>query len=287
MIGRARDLLTRESGDTTVLDIAGFQAEVDFRPPRELRGLRTDPVRPELAGLIGQPTLSGFRRRLDQLCPAAERTLLLHLLDDVPGASLIAGHSQFAEQAVTGVSGLPLGMSANVCAGWRDGGTMAESLKAGEIRIVRGPLAVAPGPLGDPLAWHALPPAAPTMMRRHRLVDVVADDQGWRVDSFLRDSHWPMSGPAEGLETVIHEYMLTARVDAGLVVAGVEVTPRVLPWNECLGAVASASGLVRSSLGEIDARVRQELRGTPACTHLNDVIRSLAWVPTLLATLGR
>ena len=65
-----------------------------------------------------------------------------------------------------------------------------------------------------------------------------------------------------------------------------EATPRALPWPECPQAAASASRLVGQPVGELRDFVRQDLSGTTTCTHLNDLLRSLADVATLAAILG-
>jgi hypothetical protein len=55
-----------------------------------------------------------------------------------------------------------------------------------------------------------------------------------------------------------------------------------LPWQECPGAVASAERITGMTLGELHFRVRQELFGTSTCTHLNDLLRSVADAEALL-----
>ncbi|SHN17833.1 DUF2889 domain-containing protein [Cryptosporangium aurantiacum] len=91
----------------------------------------------------------------------------------------------------------------------------------------------------------------------------------------------------DGLETVLHEYELSATLDAAtLTVQQIEAVPRVLPAPECPWAAASASRLVGVPVIELRQRVGRELRGTATCTHLNDLLRSLAGIPALLAHLG-
>jgi hypothetical protein len=69
--------------------------------------------------------------------------------------------------------------------------------------------------------------------------------------------------------------------DSGVIVESV-ATPRVLPWQECPGAVASAGRITGMTLQELHFRVRQELSGTSTCTHLNDLLRSIADAEALI-----
>jgi hypothetical protein len=50
----------------------------------------------------------------------------------------------------------------------------------------------------------------------------------------------------------------------------------VLPWTECPAAAASAGRLDGLRVDELRERVAKEFRGTTTCTHLNDLLRSLA-----------
>jgi Protein of unknown function (DUF2889) len=85
------------------------------------------------------------------------------------------------------------------------------------------------------------------------------------------------------VETIIHEYTLAAEVDTNTgVIAESVATPRVLPWQECPGAVASAQRIAGMTLSDLHFRVRQELSGTSTCTHLNDLLRSVADVAALV-----
>ena len=177
LLGRGRDLWTREH-DEAVLGTSSFDAEIDHPGSRHICSIRTRPVLPAISRLIDVDAMSGFRRRLGDIMPGTQRTLLLHLLDDIPGTTPISGHAHMAARDEPRVQSLPILMQRNVCAGWRDGGTFARSIDDGDILTVRGPLAP-DGHSAGPLAWHELPPATPTMMRRHRLLDVSTYDGGW------------------------------------------------------------------------------------------------------------
>lgn len=99
----------------------------------------------------------------------------------------------------------------------------------------------------------------------------------------FRDTHVDPNGTA----TVLHEYTLTATVDAATgSVMSCAAVPRVLPWVECPVAAASAGQLAGRPIAEVRDTVRRELRGVSTCTHLNDLLRSLGDVPHLAATLA-
>jgi hypothetical protein len=81
---------------------------------------------------------------------------------------------------------------------------------------------------------------------------------------------------ADGTETVLHEYGLWAALDPlTLRIKALEATPRVLPWDECPMAAASASRLIGAPVADVRQLVRQSFSGTSTCTHLNDLLRSL------------
>jgi len=283
--GRARDLLTAsDDGRARVTDEAAFEATVDYVGSRDLVALTTRPAVDGAERLIGVRAAPGFRAALRTVLPGGERSCLLQLLDDIPVATLIAGQSQLAEMSKPGASAPPIANVANLCAGWREDGTMVRGMAAGWPPDVVGPLCTSVADTADPLAWHEIPPASATMMRRHRRLDVNRDvpGGGWRVAAFLRDSHWPGSGPATGKETVLHEYSLHLDLSAAGVITSLDVTPHVLPWGECLPAAAAAGRLVGTPLAELDARVRADMVGLHSCTHLNDILRSLGAVPVLV-----
>ena len=102
----------------------------------------------------------------------------------------------------------------------------------------------------------------------------------------------------DGTVIVLHEYSLTARLapldDATAPdeeatgdrtrplrpapgrVLSCTATPRVLPWLECPGAAASAARIEGHALPSLRALVKDDLVGTSTCTHLNDLLASLA-----------
>ena len=68
---------------------------------------------------------------------------------------------------------------------------------------------------------------------------------------------------------------------------GVEATPRVLPYAECLGVVLNVFVDGRDTPGADGApRSCKVLRATDCCTHKNVALRSLAEVPVLARSRG-
>jgi hypothetical protein len=102
------------------------------------------------------------------------------------------------------------------------------------------------------------------------------------VEAIFRDSY-VLPG---GLETVIHEYTLTAEIDGGTV-SRCEAVPRTLPWTECPAAAASAGRLAGVPLAGLRRHVRDTFTGISTCTHLNDMLRALEDVPALLDLAAR
>ncbi len=96
LIGRARDLVTPRRGDAVVVDEGSFTARIgDYRSGQPIEELTASPAIDGLDALIGRSAARGYRRELQRI--ADEQGLvgraLYQLLDDVPGASLVAGYS--------------------------------------------------------------------------------------------------------------------------------------------------------------------------------------------------
>ena len=135
-----------------------------------------------------------------------------------------------------------------------------------------GPAAASLDNPDDPYGWHDMPDPAPRSLRRRRRIDVTFGST-LTVDAMFRDSHYD----DERAETVVHEYGLVARVDLETsIVTEIEAEPHVLPYVECPTAAGSAQRMVGLHLDELRDHVRAELVGTTTCTHLNDLLRSLA-----------
>jgi hypothetical protein len=281
--GTARDLVTEADGarvasEATVsahVDRLGMLAALDVHPDHG------DPGR-----LVGVAVSGGFRKAVHAAYPhdVALGSVVALLLDELPVAALISGYARLYAGEIP-ADAATTAMKSDICSGWREGGTMMRSVRAGlGVPVTVGPPApsVSADRALDPLGWHQLPPLPHGSMRRRRLVDITPAGDVWHVSAMFRDTHCQSGGD----ETVLHEYALTATVDAA---TGIFLTcaavPRVLPWVECPVAAASADRLAGQHHGAVRDYVRSELRGTSTCTHLNDLLRSLGDIGPLMATL--
>jgi hypothetical protein len=299
--GRARDLATDADGGAHVVAEAEVDAGLDSG--RHLRSLVTQPSQPGVSDLSGLLVGPGFRAALQERVgqDGANRSPLYLLLDDLPVAALISGYAflyQSGHDAAARTPGAPAShpgdtgnpgdtgarmLKADICSGWRSDGTMMVALRSGGgMPAPVGPPAPSLVDVDDPVGWHdiaALPPAA---MRRRRLVDVTWGDP-LAVYAMFRDTH----KGSDGAETVLHEYSVEATVDpATLRVVYCRATPRSLPWIECPNAADSAARLEGQPVAALRSFVRAELTGISTCTHLNDLLRSLADVAALAAILA-
>jgi hypothetical protein len=290
LIGSARDLQTAPDGRTSVLRKASSATVVDYVHGALVTEVVTDPPLPATAQLVGARAASGFRTRLDQALPdeRAARAPVFLLLDDIPVTTLISGHVLGAERGPAHYRDIPgrapevMMGKADLCAGWREGGTIMVQLRTtGTSPAVTGPEApdIAED---DPLGWHPMPHLPPSAMRRRRRLDVLAAGDEVILDAMFRDTYVT----PEGIETIIHEYDVAASVDRETRrILALECTPRVLPWGECPVAAASGSRLVGEDLGRVRSLVRGEFSGISTCTHLNDALRSLEDAAALMLDL--
>ncbi len=285
LVASGRDLLTRADGTSEVLDEVRLRADLDATG--HLTAIEAAPPVPALAELVGAHTSRGFRQRADEVVPDhRDAASVLHqLLDDVPMAALISGYGSTREQGDDW--NLPLGTAerlADLCAGWERGATMLGALSAtGIFPIPIGPPAPDLSTGDDPQAWHAIGPMACRSVRRRRRIDLIAGEV-LSLDVHFRDSHLG----TDDLEDVLHEYTLSGTVDpTDLIVLSCAAEARTLPWPECPGAIASADRIVGEPVASLRPKVHAELRGTTTCTHLNDVLRSLAGVTALARALPR
>jgi hypothetical protein len=117
-------------------------------------------------------------------------------------------------------------------------------------------------------------------MRRFRRLDLFpAEADSAAFDAHFRDSH--VDG--DGVETIVHEYTVAGSVDTSTrTITSVTADVRVLPWQECPGAIGSADRVRGMMLPELRDRVRGEFVGTTTCTHLNDTLRSIADLDALM-----
>jgi Protein of unknown function (DUF2889) len=313
----ARDLLVsggagnRTSGDSTVpagsrvLRAARMTVTIDTASRvtgigSALPAAVTDP-------LIGAAAVSGFRARLAGLDELDPLSLESAVLDELPTIRLISGYARMIELiALTGADGVAQATAeahrerrspmVGVCAGWAPGATADTRVRSG-VPIMTGTPA-APALASMTPYFHAEPDPRPRSMRRRRILDVTAAGSGYEVYEYYRDSHFD-AGLREG---ALHEYEVHARIapaeghpaeghPAEGDLAGeytlerIDVVPHALPFGECPLAAPNAADLVGAPLGEITGAVRARLAGTRSCTHLNDTLRFLRYVPAMTGYL--
>jgi hypothetical protein len=295
---RARDVVTGPDGEVVRSSLVVLRLTLDDTS-REIRAVTCSPdVVPGIDRLVGKAVVAGFRRVLGEVLPDERRSRsLAHLLlDDLPGATLVSGYGLMRSGQLDLVdrprmAGAAIaGGMADLCAGWAADGAMLQATRAtGVVPTPYGPPAPVIENPDDPLSWHETAPLLPHATRRRRRLDLgpalgpgPAGAAGRHpVDVHFRDTYNGDDG-----ETVVHEYTASATVDAAADRL-VALSPRaqVLPWQECPGALVSASRLVGSSLDDLALTVRRDLVGTTSCTHLNDTFRSLADLTALLPLL--
>lgn len=277
---RGRDVAADVRGIVAVVGEVALTVRVDHA------GRLGEVDGPGAAPLAGASLRSGFGRRLAEALPGdlARRTLVASLLEDMAGAFLVSGYALLRAgllPADPATASQRAALQADVCIGWQVGGPLHRVLaEQGRSALPLGP----PAPAiedADPAGWHDLPPLGKGSVRRRRLLEAAPwpDGAGAAVSAHLRDSHEGDDG-----ETVMHEYAVNAAVDGDGRIARVDVDPRVLPWEACPGAVASAARVVGLALDDLPRHVRADLVGTSTCTHLNSTLRSLADARALLAS---
>jgi hypothetical protein len=285
--GHARDLYTPADGSTPRV-LAEDWLEVSASAQREILYITTKPSRARAAELIGSRGGGHLRAKLAQVLPGERETgsPLYLLIDDFSGASLVAGWawSRWDEEWTTRSRGQGPTTGRNrlmegICAGFRPGSTALRSDGTADRRILSSaPVVPLPHP-EDPLGWHTLPEQAGVGMRRARRIDVWVEDV-IHIDAGFQDS---ATSPAGG-RVAVHEYHVTARADPNsFELISVKAEPRVLPYRECPAASPNASRMLGTPLGELRLEVLEKLPGSLGCTHLNDVLRSFAEVPQMLA----
>lgn len=282
--GRGRDLATGTGGASTVVGEASTEVTVDYLGDRTVTGVRSTPVDPGLQVLVGASAGSGFRRQLAERCPELVRSgsILHQLLDDVTPGTLISGSALARQGFVRFDAEARARLPVDICAGWQDGGAMLDAVAETGVPLLGwGPAAPALEEPGDAVGWHRMEDLPPMSLRRRRRTDLVPGEQGSiHVDARFRDSYWE----DDGTETVVHEYGVAATFDpATWELSAIAVVPGPLPAPECPMAVPSAQRLVGVAAPRFRDEVRTSFTGTSTCTHLNDVLRSLADAPILWA----
>jgi hypothetical protein len=292
-IARARDVLTpREGGAPTVCAEDSFAAVIS--PERKILDIRITPARSAERQLVGQRGGGHLRHALEEIMPEerANGTPLYLILDDISGASLVAGWawSQWTDDWLHRSDGTfdeanfarEMEKRTGICVGFAPGGSV---LKLGANRK---PSTGAPTPdlrnPKDPEGWHAYSEQIDVGMRRARRIDVRRGEQGIVIEAAFQDS----GTRPDGGRSALHEYTISTLVDPEtLRISSITAQPRVLPFPECPRATNTLSRLQGEKLADLRALVLERLRGTAGCTHLNDALRALAEVPHLVDLLER
>jgi hypothetical protein len=285
------DMINHEDGSLELRGVAvdpsgsaSCRALVDAR--RELISLDLEPNVAGNDALVGRVVGRGFRSAVNQLCRPG--TLQSVLLSELPVGALLSGYGSL----YSGLLPTPLSdafmdrLPVDVCAGWAvSGSLMVHVRKEREVLTPQGPIPPADSSddsTGDGSGWHDMPALAAGSLRRQRLIERAGTD----VWAMFRDSY----AQPHGVITVLHEYTVAATLTGdeaaaaaeGMRIASCRATPRVLPWAECPQAALSAERLVGRRLGDLRALVRDDLVGISTCTHLNDLLASLAQAEELV-----
>ncbi|NLA35276.1 MAG: DUF2889 domain-containing protein [Actinobacteria bacterium] len=291
--GAARAVHADAAGNRATLHSVDIGFDTDGMVRTLLSMAATDGDRPlPLDPLIGHSTAAGFRARLQALWNdhPEPSPLATFLLDDVPGIALVATYAEQYEDSRSGsdvigqflaASPEAIDFQSGTCAGWAEEAGLIKTLRnERELLTPVGPLAPSlwdtghdttssnDAPVGE---WHPIAPLVSDSTRRIRRIDLGPETaQGRRFVTHFRDSH----ADADGVERVLHEYLVEGTVSDGAI-ASLRAEARVLPWQECPGAVASAQRAVGHRVAGLRSLVRSDFRGESTCTHLNDTVRSL------------
>lgn len=281
---RGRDAMAGETGAVTPIGEVHLRAHLTDRVVDEIADVAAPIPDARLSRLLGSRVGPGFRATVASVLPDdATRSTLLHLLlDDWAGAALVSGYALQHIAITSGVEEkLPPGVAdklAGICAGFaEDASLVGYAQRNGVIPSVRGPAAPAFA-AGEQM--HAVAPLRPHGMRRFRRMDVApADAETVAFDAHFRDSHVDQ----DGAETIVHEYTVVGAVELSTrTITDVTASVRVLPWQECPGAIGSAARVRGMALSDLRSRIRGEFVGTSTCTHLNDTLRALGDLDALL-----
>ncbi|MFT3966663.1 MAG: DUF2889 domain-containing protein [Sphingobium sp.] len=293
-IGRARDIFTPfEGGEPRLLAQDGISGH--FSDRRTIADVASVPPRAEVAALSGERAGSNLRTAIDRVLHVEKVTgaPLYLLLDDLAGASLVCmmawarWHPGYMEEqlraAAEGGAALTLPSMEGVCIGFRPG-SHALDRKPGEHGAHVSDVLPLPDP-ADPQGWHdfAVTGNVPGF-RRARLIDIWREEGLIRVEALFQDSS---SQPDTDIRQAVHEYRLSATADAATgKLLSLAATPGTLPYAECPAAMVNVDALLGTRMDELRDTVLVRLKRTAGCTHLNDMIRSLAEAPVLAERLA-
>lgn len=284
----ARDQRVDQAGSVQVVDTDRMTVELDT--DSTIRAVQAALPASLTDRLVGLSVARGFRAALGRF--QADGALDLGslpaaLLDDLPTVRMVNGYARMMEMPES----LPTGRSPalDVCVGWQREGTASHRSLLG-VPLLNAPPVAPPLPsmLDIPEDFHTEAPQVPGSMLRRRVLEVSrahdggVHDGGVEVFEYFRDSY---VNPA-GHEGALHEYVVRCTLSADdLIVRDIHVEPRTLPFPDCPLASPHATALIGTPVRDADNAVRSRLRGVVSCTHLNDVLRFLRFVPELTAGL--
>lgn len=289
--GRARDIVTPADGGAPIV-LASDAIEGRFADRRTIASVDSLPSREDVRSLSGERAGSNLRHAIDRVLHA-ERVSgapLYLLLDDLAGASLVCmwgwarWHPNYmAEQREQNAESFNIASMEGVCIGFRPGST-ALLHPPGQGAPNSAHVLPLPNP-EDPEGWHDFPAGqgGGANFRRARLIDIWREDGLIRVESLFQDS---CSLPDTDMREAIHEYRLQATADAATgELLSLEASPGTLPHAECPAAMVNLGILIGTPMIELRETVLDRLKRTAGCTHLNDMVRSLAEAPVLVGHL--
>jgi hypothetical protein len=289
--GRARDILTPLDGSAPI--VLAEDAITGGLEQRAIAFVEGERETAALAQLAGERAGSNLRAALDRLLHAEKvgGSPLYLLLDDLAGASLVCmwGWSRWNREYLDAMrkdnAAFHISQMEGVCIGFRPGSTaLTVDIRegSGAPNSAKVPSLVNPE---DPAGWHELPSGEDgPHFRRARLVDIWREGDVIHVWALFQDSS---SSPEDRtMREAIHEYRISATADAQTgALLTLEATPGTLPHAECPAAMANIGLLLDTPMDELRDVVLEKLKRTAGCTHLNDMIRSLAEVPILAEKL--
>jgi hypothetical protein len=287
--GHCRDAVTHATADPPIV-VDEATATVGIGGNRTITSISAEPDAPGLRDLVGCRGGGYLRAALAEFVPEQldGGTPLYLLLDDISGASLIAGFawSQWTDRWMSSDAGRPARPDMEgVCIGFAPGGSALVEIRRGEM--THRTQAVPPLVNADDRhGWHELTELPEVSMRRARRIDVWRDpvDGTIMIDSGFQDS----AGNPDHGRVAVHEYVLRATADPDtMTLTSVDPDARILPYLTCPDAVQTATIVVGTPLAELRSTVLERLARTNGCTHLNDALRALAEVPVLLGHLDR
>lgn len=289
--GRARDIFTPLDGGDAV-EIAADEIVGRFADRRTIGEIASLPPRADVASLAGERAGSNLRTAIDRAMhrEKTQGVPLYLLLDDLAGASLVCmwgwarrNPDYMQQQIQQNAEQFSVASMEGVCIGFRPG-SHALDHRPGQGAPNSAHVLPLPNP-ADPQGWHAFPPAGEGAgFRRARLIDIWQDNGVIYVESVFQDS---ASLPGTPMREAIHEYRLSATADAATgTLLTLEATPGTLPHAECPAAMVNMAVVLGSPMDELRETVLDRLKRTAGCTHLNDMIRSLAEAPVLAVKLA-